>query len=260
MNELQKLQADYRAGKIKKADYLEKLKALLEGDDITQAEHDEAAGFDPTDPDDKPVYSQNEVNRIIAKKARQEVKKALKAVGVELDPTQVNDKNLYEQVAQYVLAGQGKLPSESELQKQLKDANTKLAKVGNAENDIKRLTLENAVLKSASKYKPVNPAQVVRALGDYSDLIEYDDEGRLDAKSVDRAIKKIAAAEPNLFNANADDGEGSEGDGNNGGAGGFRGKGPGGGTPPAGKGDPKQLAAKKAEALAMLGIKTEGQK
>lgn len=253
MNKLQRLQADYQAGKITKVDYLEKLAALLTAEDIDQKEHDEAAEYDPADPDDVPRYSQNEVDRVIAKKARTLVRQALKTAGVTLDPATVNDKNLFEQVALLVQASQGKLPTETETQKLLKEATAKLAKVGDADNVIQKLTLENAVLKMTGKHKPLNPAQVVRALADYSDHIEYDDEGKLIGKSVEKAIRKMAEAEPNLFAAvegddNNDDGEGGTG-------GGFKGKPPGGGNPPAGAA--AKFAAKKSEALEMLGIKTE---
>lgn len=259
MDKLQKLQADYRAKKITKAEYDAKLKKLLEDEDITQAEHDEAADFDPADPDDAPRYSQKEVDRIVLQKARREIKKALKAAGIELDPAAVNDKNLFEHVAQLALAGQGKLPAESEIAKQLKEAQQKLAKAGGAAADYQRLVLENAVLKTAGKYKPLNPAQVVRALGDYADLIEYDDEGKPDAKSVDRAIKKIATAEPNLFEAQEDeDGEGTHSKGNDD-RGNFRGKGPNGGTPPTSK-KQQELDAKKAKGLELMGVKKPDQK
>lgn len=245
MNKLQKLQADYRAGKITKAVYLEKLAQLLTDEDVTQAEHDAAKEFDPQDPDDEPRYSQNDVNKIVAKKATQVVKKALKAAGVEIDSAQVNDRNLMEHVAQLALAGQGKLPTESDTQKQLKEANARLAKMGDAESTVRNLTLENAVLRTASKYNPVNPSQVVRALGDYADLIEYDDDGKLVSKSVERAIKKIAEAEPNLFTAAPESG----GDPNN--RGGFQGKPPGGGQPPAAA---TKQQAKIKDGLALLGI------
>lgn len=252
MNKLQRLQADYQAGKITKADYLAKLAALLTAEDIDQKEHDEAAEYDPADPDDVPRYSQNEVDRVIAKKARTLVRQALKTAGVTLDPATVNDKNLFEQVALMVQAGQGKLPTETETQKLLTAANAKLAKIGDADSVIQKLTLENAVLKVTGKHKPLNPAQVVRALADYSDHIEYDDEGKLVGKSVEKAIRKMAEAEPNLFEAAT----GEEDEDLGGGTGtGFRGKPPGGGNPPAGAAA-KHVALKK-EALAMLNIKTD---
>jgi len=253
MNKLQRLQADYQAGKVNKADYLAKLTALLTAEDIDQKEHDTAVEYDPADPDDVPRYSQNEVDRVIAKKARTVVRQALKAAGVTLDPATINDKNLFEQVALMVQAGQGKLPSESEVQKQLKEATDKLAKVGEAGSTIQRLTLENAVLKMTGKHKPVNPAQVVRALADYSDHIEYDDDGKLVGKSVEKAIRKMAEAEPNLFAAAT----GEEDDDGSGAGAGFKGKPPGGGAPAAGTAAAAKHAALKKEALSMLGITKE---
>ncbi|EIW19921.1 MULTISPECIES: hypothetical protein [Pelosinus] len=254
MNKLQKLQADYQAGKITKAEYQAKLAALLTAEDIDQKEHDTAAEYDPADPDDVPSISQNEVNRIITKRTRQELKKVLKAAGITLDPATVNDKNLFEQVAAMVLAGQGKLPSESEVQKQLTDANAKLAKVGDVGSTITRLTLENAVLKMTGKHKPLNPAQVVRALADYSDHIEYDDEGKLIGKSVEKAIRKMAEAEPNLFAAATGEEENDDGSGT---GAGFKGKPPGGGAPAASTAAAAKHAKLKSEALSMLGINKE---
>lgn len=107
------------------------------------------------------------------------------------------------------------------------------------------------MLKEAGKYNPVNPAQVVRAINsDYLDGIDFDEEtGTADAKSISRAIRKVHDAEPNLFKA-VDDHEGDDG---GEGSGSFRGKGPGG----AGGKKDADIAAKKAEALAMLGIKKE---
>ena len=116
---------------------------------------------------------------------------------------------------------------------------------------IQNLMLENAVLKMTGKHKPINLAQVVRALADYSDHIEYDDEGKLVGKSVEKAIRKMAEAEPNLFVAAT----GEEDDDGSGTGPGFKGKPPGGGSPPAGAAE--KFAAKKREALEMLGIKTE---
>ena len=106
---------------------------------------------------------------------------------------------------------------------------------------MKGLTLENAVLKTASKFNPVNSAQVVRALkADYSGHIEYDDvTGELIPGSIERAIGRLVKAEPNLFQEPGDTGSG------------FRGKPPGGGNPPLSTGD---LEKNKAVALKMLGI------
>lgn len=120
----------------------------------------------------------------------------------------------------------------------------------------KKLLIENAVLKEAGKYNPVNPAQVVRAISaDYLDSIEFDEEnGTADAKSIARAIRKVHDAEPNLFKPAGDDGD--DGNGAGGSGNGFRGKGPGG----AGSTKNGELEAKKAEALEMLGIKKDDKK
>ena len=120
----------------------------------------------------------------------------------------------------------------------------------------KKLLIENAVLKEAGKYNPVNPAQVVRAISaDYLDSIEFDEEnGTADAKSIARAIRKVHDAEPNLFKPAGDDGDDDNGAGGSGN--GFRGKGPGG----AGSTKNGELEAKKAEALEMLGIKKDDKK
>lgn len=118
------------------------------------------------------------------------------------------------------------------------------------------MLIENAVLKEAGKYNPVNPAQVVRAISaDYLDSIEFDEEnGTADAKSIARAIRKVHDAEPNLFKPAGDDGDDDNGAGGSGN--GFRGKGPGG----AGSTKNGELEAKKAEALEMLGIKKDDKK
>ena len=118
---------------------------------------------------------------------------------------------------------------------------------------IQKLMLENAVLKMNGKHKPLNIAQVVRGLDDYSDYIEYDDEGKLIGRSVEKAIRKMAEAEPNLFAAatSEDDDDGS-GTGT-----GFAGKPPGGGAPAASTAAVAKHAKLKSEALAMLGINNQ---
>lgn len=115
---------------------------------------------------------------------------------------------------------------------------------------MQKIMLENAVLKMTGTHKPVNTAQVVRALDDYSHLLDYEDDGTINGKSVERAIRKLAEAEPNLFVV-VEGGEGNE----DLGGGGFKGKGPGGGIPPAEAAE--KFAAKKRAALEMIGIKTE---
>ncbi len=133
---------------------------------------------------------------------------------------------------------------------------SKAAKVDDLTAQCKKLLIENAVLKEAGKYNPVNPAQVVRAISaDYLDSIEFDEEnGTADAKSIARAIRKVHDAEPNLFKPAGDDGDDDNGAGGSGN--GFRGKGPGG----AGSTKNGELEAKKAEALEMLGIKKDDKK
>lgn len=139
---------------------------------------------------------------------------------------------------------------------ELSNLKTKAAKVDDLTAQCKKLLIENAVLKEAGKYNPVNPAQVVRAISaDYLDSIEFDEEnGTADAKSIARAIRKVHDAEPNLFKPAGDDGDDDNGAGGSGN--GFRGKGPGG----AGSTKNGELEAKKAEALEMLGIKKDDKK
>jgi hypothetical protein len=88
-----------------------------------------------------------------------------------------------------------------------------------------RVVLENAVLKHAAALNPIHTKQVVLALEDreYAELLEYDDQDKLDPASVNRALKRLAAEEPNLFYMpesakDLDDGS-------------FKGKAPGGGLP-----------------------------
>lgn len=119
---------------------------------------------------------------------------------------------------------------------------------------IQKLMLENAVLKMTGKHKPLNPTQVVRALADYSDHIEYDDEGRLIGKSVEKAIRKMAEAEPNLFAAATGEEDNDDGSGT---GPGFKGKPPGGGAPAANTAAAAKHAKLKSEALSMLGINKE---
>ncbi|MCM3789432.1 hypothetical protein M3221_13585 [Domibacillus indicus] len=198
MNKLKKLQADYRAGKITEAEYTAKLQALLNEEEITQEEHDEAADFDPGDSgDEKPIYTQSDMDSAIVKKARQMVRQAMKKAGV--DVSNIKPLELLDSVAELAAAGVGK---EKETNTELKELRRKAAAYDELEPSHRSLTVENAVLKAAGKYNPVNPAQVVRALNaDYSHLLDFDEEtNALDPKSVTRAIKQIAAEEPNLFN------------------------------------------------------------
>lgn len=251
--DLKALQEKYRKGEITKDEYLKRLKELLDGEDIDQAAYDEAKDFDPGDPEDKPVYSQKDVDRMIVKKALGLVRRTLKDAGVEIDAT---NKELLAKVTDLVKAGEGKEPpKDSDLQKQLTEATKKLAKLEPAANRVHDLELENEVLKMSGEFKPVDPSgkQVVRAiLADYKDLIEYDDEtGALDRKSVKKAVKRVTENEKNLFqNPEGDD----EGQGNNNEPG-FKGKGPGGAA--GGDKNKNKTAADTKEALALMGIKKE---
>ena len=49
--------------------------------------------------------------------------------------------------------------------------------------------------------------QLTRAMADYDEYLDYDDDGNLDPKSVDRALKAVKQAEPNLFQAAEGDGD-----------------------------------------------------
>lgn len=64
-----------------------------------------------------------------------------------------------------------------------------------------RAVIENAVLKQAAPLNPFKVRQVVLALEDpeYVHMLECDDQGGFTPASVNRALKHLAAAEPNLF-------------------------------------------------------------
>lgn len=248
MEELKKLQGLFNAGKIKKDDYLKQLKELLDGKEITQEEYDGAKDYDPEDGGEKPIFTRTEAEAMAFRKACSMVRKAMKEVGVTVD---VPNKELLGKVAEFAKAGTEKeKPTATE--QEITDLRKKAKKADDLEPQVRRLQLENAVLKVAGKHNPHNPAQVVRALmADYMELLEEGDEGQYTDKSIDKAIKRIAEVEPNLFKQkDGDDGEGGDnGDG-------FRGKPPGGGSP----GNDKKAAdraKKKAEALEMLGIKKD---
>ena len=254
MKRIKTLQEQYKTGKITKAEYEAEIKKLLDDEFIDQDEYDEAVAFDPEG--DKPIFTQADVDRMVVTKATKMVRKALKDAGVEVDAT---NKDLLTKVAELVKAGtasDGKA-TDADLTR-LKQLEGKLPVL---ESRAKDLTIENAVLKGlGGAFKAVNPVQVVRALKlDYMDLIEIDEEtNTVDVKSVETALKRINAAEPNLFVAVENDGD------DNGGAGaaGYKGKGPGGGTGGAGAGA-KDLEKKRAEARAMLastGIKYPSEK
>lgn len=247
MHKLKKLQDRYKKGELTKAQYLAEIKALLTDEYIDQEEHDEAVSFDPEE--GKPIYTQADVDSFIAKKAISMVRKALKDAGVEVEG---NNKELLPKLVE--LAKTGQAGEGKATDKDLERLKALEAKVPGLETKVKDLTITNAVMATAAKYNPYNPAQVVRALKlDYMDLVEVDEEtGEIDTKTVEKALKRIKDAEPNLFKE-VDGGEdGEEGDESNQ-SGGFRSKTPGG----AGGGmsaKDKAYAANKAKALEMLGI------
>jgi len=242
MGEIKKLQAQYKAGKLTKEAYLTALKELLDGKEITQEEHDGAKDYDPTK-DGAAIYTQEDVDGMVTRKALGLVRKALKDAGVTVD---VDNKGLLPKVAELAKAGTDQKPptaTEQEIADLRKKANQYDAVAG----DMKSLTLENVVLRVAGKFNPHNPAQVVRALkADYSVQVEYDDlTGELMPGSVEKAIGRLVKAEPNLF-------QDPNGAGAAAASGSFGGKPPGGGTPPAGT--PTDLEKKKAEALKLMGF------
>lgn len=243
MGKLRKLQERYLKGELTKAQYEAELKKLLDDETLDQDAYDDAMDYDPDY--ERPKYSQAEVDSTIAKKAVKLVRKALKEAGVTID---ADDKNLISTVAETLKngnTGNGDGGNSGVDEAELTALKQKAGKVDELLGTCKKLTIENAVLKEAGKYNPVNPAQVVRAISsDYMDSIDFDDEtGTADAKSIARAIRKVHDAEPNLFKAVDQGDEGGEN-------GSFRGKGPGG----AGGSKDAELEAKKTEALAMLGI------
>lgn len=255
MNELKKLQNAYKAGKLTKEQYQKAVKDLLDEEELTQEEYDDAVDFDPKGDDDTAIYSQADVDRIVLRKAQQKVKQILKDAGVDVDS--IPKKDLFTKLAEVVkngnAAGEGTVD-----QKELADLRTKVKGVDDLKASNQKLAVENAVLKAAGKYQPYNANQVVRALNmDYADLLEYDDEsGAIIQKSVDKALKRIATAEPNLFQTP----EGNEGGGNNDddlGGGTFKGKPPGGAGAGGGNKDAEKQAALKKQALEMLGIKKD---
>lgn len=252
MGKLRKLQERYLKGELTKAQYEAEVKKLLDDETLDQDAYDDALDYDPDY--ERPKYSQAEVDSTIAKKAVKMVRKALKDAGVTIE---ADDKTLLSKVAETIKSGGSDTGGEGGAGSTISDADlevlrTKAAKVDDLEDRCKTYAIENAVLKEAGKYNPVNPSQVVRAIRtDYLDSIDFDEEtGTVEAKSLSRAIRKVHDNEPNLFKeVGADDGD----NGGSGTSGSFRGKGPGG----AGEKKDAELAAKKEQALAMLGIKKE---
>ena len=247
MGKLRKLQEQYLKGEITKAEYEAKVKELLDDEILDQEQVDEALEYDPEH--EKPQYSQADVDAMITTKAVRMVRKALKDAGVEIE---ADNKTLLSKVAETIKSGSTKKDGD-DTGGEGKVTDDELATLRNQADRaktlgerIKDLVVENAVLKEAGKFNPVNPVQVVRALRlDYMDDIDYDEEtGEVDAKSVTRTLKKVHETEPNLFkDVDPDDTKNDS----------FKGKGPGGG---AGGGN-KDHDAKKAQALEMLGIKKD---
>ncbi|WP_433958547.1 hypothetical protein [Cytobacillus horneckiae] len=248
---LQKLLAD---GKIDQAEYKEQLQELLDDEIIKQEDFDKEKDYEPNSDDDKAIYTQDDVDRMIMVKARKLVKKALTEAGVDLDG--VENKDLLNTFGTLALQGQKK-GNLSVDEQGLADLQKKAKYYDELQPQLKGLTIENAVLKAAGEYNPISPKQVVRALDDYKEYLEYDEDDVLVSKSVNRALKELAKAEPNLFKTAEGGGTGEEGgeggsEGSSQGAG-FQGKAPGGAG--AGNGGGKDKTAKlKNEALEMLGF------
>ena len=246
---IKRLQTQLEAGKITAEQYTAMLNDLLEDEFVTQEEHDGAKDFEVEDPNDKPIYSQADFDRSLIAKARQMVRKALTEKGVDLE--KVDKKNVIDHFADLALQGQKK-GNLSVDEQELATLQAKARLADTLQPKIKQMTIENAVMKAAGKYDPVNPKQVVRALEDYANDLEYDDDDVLVSGSVDRALAKLAKAEPNLFKATengADDPQDPPA------GSGLTGRTPGGSTPPpAGKQKDEQLTA---QALEMLGIKPQ---
>lgn len=253
MGKLRKLQEQYLKGEITKAQYEAAVQKLLEDEIIDQEQVDDALDYDPEN--ERPQYSQADVDSMIAKRAVRMVRKALKDAGVKIE---ADDKNLLTEVANSIKNGSTKKDKDPDDEggkggmsdEEIATLRLQAEKVPVLTERLKDLVVENAVLKEAGKYNPVNPAQVVRAIrSDYMESIDFDEEaGTADAKSVSRVLRKVVEVEPNLFSKSEEDPDGKHDTGNT-----FRGKGPGG----AGATGNKDKDAKKAEALAMLGIKKE---
>lgn len=187
MGKLRKLQERYLKGELTKAQYEAECKKLLDDEILDQDAYDDALDYDPDY--ERPKYSQADVDSTVAKKAVKMVRKALKDAGVTVE---ADDKTLLSKVAETIKngssgKGDGEGGSGSSIDEtELSNLKTKAAKVDDLTAQCKKLLIENAVLKEAGKYNPVNPAQVVRAISaDYLDSIEFDEEnGTADAKSI----------------------------------------------------------------------------
>lgn len=248
--QIKRLQKMLTEGKIDQAEYAEQLQELLDDEIIKQEDYDGAKDFEPDNgDDDKPIYSQEDVNRMIMVKARKLVKKALTDAGVDLDG--VENKELLNTFGTLALQGQKK----GGLTVDEQEVNT-LKKKAKAFDDLqpqlKGLTIENAVLKAAGQYNPISPKQVVRALDDYKEYLEFDEDDNLVPKSVGRALKELSKAEPNLFHAAEEGGAGTGEEDDPGQGNGFSGKTPGGAG--AGQGGKDKTNKLKSEALEMMGF------
>jgi hypothetical protein len=197
MGKLRKLQDRYKKGEITKAEYKTELKKLLDEEFIEQDSYDEALEFDPEE--GRLIYTQEDMDRTVAKKAAAAIRKALKEAGVEVDASVTRLQDLTAKATEVIKAGIGKSPAADD--KELTELRKKAGRADEMDKRFKDLIVENAVLKSLNnEFAPINPVQVVRALRlDYMDLIEIDDEGTVDQKSVRKALRKIADTEPNLF-------------------------------------------------------------
>lgn len=243
MGKLRKLQEQYLKGEITKTQYNTEVKALLDSEVLDQDAYDDALEYDPEH--ERPQYSQADVDAMVVKRSVRLVRKALKDAGVTVE---ADDKTLLTKVAEQLKAGP-KTDGTTTTDEDVANLRTQADRAKTLSERIKDLVVENAVLKEAGKYNPVNPTQVVRALRlDYMDAIDYDeDTGEVDAKSVSRALKKVHESEPNLFKMAEEEGT-DKGTG-------FKGKGPGGGAGSTGDNDEKY-----AQSLAMLGITKNEQK
>lgn len=244
MGKLKKLQDQYLAGTITKAQYEAEVKKLLDEEILDQDSYDTALEYDPEA--EKPQFTQADVDRMVAARATKMVKKVLKDAGVDLDG--VANKDMLPKVTELLKGkkadGDGTTNADAEKYK---------AAAAAAQLKLRDVNIENAALKAAGKYNPINLTQVVRAVkADYMDLLDADEDGTVDPKAMDTVFKRMTAAEPNLFKQ----GEGS-GEENGGTGGAYKGKGPGGG---AGGGGDKTYEAKKAQGLAMLGINQDTNK
>ncbi|WP_332648882.1 hypothetical protein [Lysinibacillus sp. 54212] len=248
---IKRLQKLLSEGKIDLQEYQAQLQELLDDETINQELYDAAKDFKPESKDDEPIYTQSDVDRMIMVKARKMVKKALTDAGVDTD--NIDNKDLLTTFGDLALQGQKK-GSLSVDEAQLNELQKKAKAYDTLQPQLKGLTIENEVLKAAGVYNPVNPKQVVRALDDYKDLLEYDEDDVLVPKSVERALKKLSEAEPNLFTA-VDGADDEDDKGGQAGGEGFRGKTPGGGA--GGTDQNKKHDKTKAEALAMMGIKKD---